>query len=68
MPMGWLYAWCSIHKEGMSIKTLRRLFVSLAGRLTRKTRRRTLNLPLGWPWEKQLNSAQARLRTLPLYS
>ena len=36
-------------------KTLRRRFFSLAGRITRKARRLTLNLPQGWPWQNQFS-------------
>ena len=50
----------------VTTKTLRRRFFSLAGRITRKTRRLTLHLPQGWPWKNQFSSAQARLRALPL--
>ena len=49
-------------------KTLRRRFFSLAGRLTRKSRRITLHLPQSWPWQNQFSSALARLRALPLPS
>ena len=49
-------------------KTLRRRFFSLAGRITRKSRRLTLHLPQHWPWQKQFNGALARLRALPLPS
>ena len=49
-------------------KTLRRRFFSLAGRLTRKARRLTLNLPQDWPWRHQFSSALAKLRALPLPS
>ena len=49
-------------------KTLRRRFFSLAGRITRKTRRLTLHLPQGWPWQNQFAGALARLRALPLPS
>ena len=52
----------------MTTKTLRRRFLSLAGRLTRKARRLTLHLPQGWPWQNQFCSALARLRALPLPS
>ena len=51
-----------------TIKTLRRRFFSLPGRLTRKARRLTLHLPQGWPWQNQFGSALARLRALPLPS
>ena len=47
-------------------KTLRRRFLSLAGRITRKARRLTLHLPRRWPWETQFSSALARLRAIPL--
>ena len=50
----------------VTTKTLRRRFFSIAGRLTRKSRRLTLHLPQGWPWENQFGSALARLRALPL--
>ena len=47
-------------------KTLRRRFLSLAGRITRKARRLILHLPRRWPWETQFVSALARLRAIPL--
>ena len=49
-------------------KTLRRRFFSLAGRITRKSRRLTLHLPQDWPWQNQFSSALARLRALPIPS
>ena len=49
-------------------KTLRRRFLSLAGRLTHSARRLTLHLPQHWPWENQFTGALARLRALPLPS
>ncbi len=49
-----------------TIKTLRRRFLSLAGRITRRARQLTLHLPRRWPWETQFVSALARLRALPL--
>ena len=55
--------------EGVATtKTLRRRFLSLAGRITRKARQLTLHLPKGWPWETQFACALARLRALPLPS
>ena len=47
-------------------KTLRRRFLFLAGRITRKVRQLTLHLPRRWPWESQFVSALARLRAIPL--
>ena len=47
-------------------KTLRRRFLSLAGRITRKARQLTLHLPRRWPWESQFVSALARLRAILL--
>ena len=44
----------------LTTKTLRRRFLSLAGRLTRKARRLTLHLPQGWPWQNQFSNALAR--------
>ena len=52
----------------LTTKTLRRRFLSLAGRLTRKARRLTRHLPHSWPWQNQFSSALARLRALPLPS
>ena len=49
-------------------KTLRRRFLSLTGRLTRKARHLSLRLPQGWPWQNQFSSALARLRALPIPS
>ena len=47
-------------------KTLRRRFLSLAGRITRKARRLILHLPRRWPWEDRFVSALVRLRAIPL--
>ena len=52
----------------VTVKTLRRRFFSLAGRLTRSARRLTLHLPQRWPWETQFSRALDRLRALPLPS
>ena len=50
----------------VTTKTLRRRCFSMAGRLTRSARRRTLHLPQRWPWQAQFSRALARLRALPL--
>ena len=49
----------------VTIKTLRRWFFPLAGRLARSARRLTLHLPQRWPWENQFSRALVRLRALP---
>ena len=49
----------------VTVKTLRRRFFSLAGRLTRSARRLTLHLPQRWPWETQFSGALARLQAIP---
>ena len=49
----------------VTTKTLRRRFLSLAGRITRKARRLTLHLPQGWPWETQFSGALLRLQAIP---
>ena len=58
----------ALGEPAVTTKTLRRRFLSLAGRLTRKARHLILHLPQGWPWETQFSSALARLRALPLPS
>ena len=46
-------------------KRLRHRLLHVAGRLTRSARRRTLHLPAGWPWARELLAAFERLRALP---
>ena len=50
----------------LRMKTLRRRYLSLSGRLTRGARRRRLTLPLAWPWKERFLAALTRLRALPL--
>ena len=50
----------------MVVKTIRRRFITLPGRLTHNARRRHLHLPSGWPWAEGFLTALARLRALPL--
>ena len=56
----------ALGETAATTKTLRRRFLSLAGRITRKARRLILHLPRRWPWEYQFSQALARLRALPL--
>src|SRR5665811_1082794 len=50
----------------LRMKTLRRRYLSLPGRLTRSARRFRLALPVAWPWRAEFLSALTRLRSLPL--
>jgi hypothetical protein len=45
-------------------KTIRRRFLSLPGRITRRARRRQLHLPTNWPWAEQWTVCFERLCTL----
>jgi hypothetical protein len=45
-------------------KTLRRILLSLPGRITRSARRCRLHLPAGWPWAAWFELALARLRCI----
>ena len=56
----------ALGEAAATTKTLRRRFLSLAGRITRKARQLTLHLPRRWPWETQFISALTRLRAIPL--
>ena len=58
----------ALGETAATTKTLRRRFLSLAGRITRKARHLMLHLPRRWPWEYQFSQALARLRALPLPS
>jgi hypothetical protein len=46
------------------VKTIRRRFLSLPGRITRRARWRQLHLPTNWPWAKQWSACFERLCTL----
>ena len=58
----------ALAEQTATTKTLRRRFLSLAGRIARSARRLTLHLPQHWPWENQFTGDLARLRALPLPS
>jgi hypothetical protein len=47
-------------------KTLRRRYLQLPGRLTRRARRETLHLPQRWPWHERFLNALANLRAVVL--
>jgi hypothetical protein len=46
--------------------TLRRHHLVMPGRLATSARKRTLHLPLNWPWAHDFNDALARLRAVEL--
>jgi hypothetical protein len=45
-------------------KTIRRRFLNLPGRITRRARRRQLHLPTSWPWAEQWSACFDRLCSL----
>ncbi len=47
-------------------KTVRRKFINVPGRLTRRSRRAQLHLPTQWPWATEWSACFDRLRALPL--
>lgn len=46
-------------------KTMRRRLFTVAGRITRSGRTRTLHLPTRWPWADQFTGILEQLRALP---
>jgi Transposase DDE domain group 1 len=47
-------------------KTIRRRYLTVGGRLTRRSRRDHLHFPARWPWADTFLDALARLRALPI--
>jgi hypothetical protein len=47
------------------MKTIRRKFLTVPGRLTRRSRRMQLHLPTAWPWATEWSACFDRLRALP---
>lgn len=62
----WLAVLGAGHEGLLVAKTVRRQLLSIPGRLTRSARRRTLHLPLHWPWAHPWTDCFERLRALPL--
>lgn len=62
----WLAVLGADHEGLLVAKTVRRQLLSIPGRLTRSARRRTLHLPLRWPWAHPWLACFDRLRALPL--
>ncbi|MGC8464710.1 MAG: transposase, partial [Acidimicrobiales bacterium] len=51
-------------KGPLVVKTIRRKFISLPGRITNSARRRQLHLPTHWPWATQWCECFRRLAKL----
>jgi hypothetical protein len=51
-------------KGSIVMKTIRRRFLTLPGRLTHRSRRRQLHLPTAWPWRDEWTSCFDRLCSL----
>ena len=53
------------HHGPVVMKTIRRKFITVPGRLTRRSRRMQLHLPTAWPWATEWSACFDRLRALP---
>ena len=54
------------HDGPVVAKTIRRKFIAVPGRLTRRSRRTRLHLPTHWPWAAEWTACFDRLRALSL--
>jgi hypothetical protein len=54
------------HKGPVVAKTIRRKYIAMPGRLTRRSRRTQLHLPTRWPWAIEWVECFDRLRSLSL--
>jgi hypothetical protein len=55
-----------LHESIITTETLRRRFLTVPGRMTRSGRRRTLHLPVRWPWAERFMVALGRHRHVVL--
>jgi hypothetical protein len=62
----WLASLGLGHEGPVVAKTIRRKFITVPGRLTRRSRRTHLHLPTSWPWATEWTGCFDRLRTLSL--
>jgi len=62
----WLSSLGLEHRGPVVAKTIRRKFIAVPGRLTRRSRRTHLHLPTAWPWATEWSACFDRLRALPL--
>jgi hypothetical protein len=64
--MRWLASLGLGHGGPVVAKTIRRRFISVPGRLTRRSRRTRLHMPTAWPWATEWSACFDRLRALSL--
>ena len=64
--MRWLSSLGLGHGGPVVAKTIRRRFISVPGRLTRRSRRTRLHMPTAWPWATEWSACFDRLRALSL--
>jgi len=62
----WLASLGLDHDGPVVAKTIRRKFITVPGRLTRRSRRAQLHLPTQWPWATEWSACFDRLRALSL--
>jgi len=62
----WLASLGLEHEGPVVAKTIRRKFITVPGRLTRRSRRAQLHLPTQWPWATEWSACFDRLRALSL--
>jgi hypothetical protein len=62
----WLASLGLDHQGPVVAKTIRRKFITVPGRLTRRSRRAQLHLPTQWPWASEWTACFDRLRALSL--
>jgi len=64
--MRWLASLGLGHGGPVVAKTIRRRFITVPGRLTRRSRRTRLHMPTAWPWATEWSACFDRLRALSL--
>lgn len=62
----WMAALGLDHHGAVVMKTIRRKFLVVPGRLTHRSRRRQLHLPTNWPWADEWIECFDRLKALTL--
>jgi len=62
----WLASLGLDHDGPVVAKTIRRKYITVPGRLTRRSRRTQLHLPTAWPWATEWSACFDRLRALSL--